>query len=50
MVRRLLASRRDVFADYTLDGVPRRGRRAVRDRREKPIAESPRILFLLRRR
>ena len=50
MVRRLLATRRDVFADYGLAGF----RAAAMDRfeivREEPIADSPRVLFLLRRR
>jgi len=50
MVRRLLAARRDVFDDYTIDGF----RAAAAERwevvREDPIRESPRTLFLLRRR
>jgi ribosomal protein L11 methylase PrmA len=50
MVRRLLATRRDVFPDYDLDGF----RAAASGRfdvvREAPIANSPRVLFLLRRR
>jgi ribosomal protein L11 methylase PrmA len=49
MVRRLLASRRDVFPDYTLEGF----RDAVRTRfaieAESPIEDSGRALFLLRR-
>jgi SAM-dependent methyltransferase len=50
MVRRLLATRRDVFPDYHLDGF-----RAVMAARfdvvrEAPIAESTRVLFLLHRR
>ncbi|HEY6571290.1 MAG TPA: hypothetical protein VIZ22_13430 [Candidatus Limnocylindrales bacterium] len=49
MVRRLLAARRDVFPDYTLDGF----RDAVRTRfeivAESPIEDSGRTLFLLRR-
>jgi hypothetical protein len=50
MVRRLLASRKDVFEDYHLEGF-----RAAATTRfdivdEQPIAESPRVLFLLRRR
>ena len=50
MVRRLLAARRDVFADYDLDGF--RGAAASRFElvREEPIADSVRVLFLLRRR
>ena len=50
MVRRLLATRRDVFPDYSLDGF----RAAATERfdivGETAIAESPRVLFLLRRR
>jgi hypothetical protein len=50
MVRRLLATRRDVFADYDLEGF----RAAVADRfeivHETPLTEGPRVLFLLRRR
>jgi ribosomal protein L11 methylase PrmA len=50
MVRRLLATRRDVFPDYTLEGF--RTAAAVRWDvvTEAPIEESPRTLFLLRRR
>ena len=50
MVRRLLASRRDVFPDYTLEAF----RSVANDRfevvREAPIEDSLRVLFLLRRR
>ncbi|HET7026941.1 MAG TPA: class I SAM-dependent methyltransferase [Candidatus Limnocylindrales bacterium] len=50
MVRRLLASRRDVFDDYSLDAF----RAAVGERfeveAEEPIEESGRVLLLLRRR
>ena len=50
MVRRMLATRRDVFPDYDLDGF----RTAAATRfvivREAPIADSVRVLFLLRRR
>jgi ribosomal protein L11 methylase PrmA len=50
MVRRLLATRRDVFPDYTLEGF----REAAGERwvvaSEEPIEDSPRTLFLLRRR
>ena len=50
MVQRLLATRRDVFPDYTLDGF----REAAKERfdvvREAPIEDSLRVLFLLRRR
>ena len=50
MVRRLLASRRDVFDDYTLDGFRAAAGERFEVVREEPIAESPRTLFLLRRR
>jgi ribosomal protein L11 methylase PrmA len=50
MVRRLLATRRDVFPDYSLDGF----RAAAAERfdvvSESSIQDSPRALFLLRRR
>ena len=50
MVRHLLASRRDVFPDYTLEGF----RAAAAERfdvvHEAPIEDSLRVLFLLRRR
>ena len=50
MVRHLLATREDVFPDYTLDGF----RAATAGRfeivAERPIEESLRVLFLLRRR
>jgi SAM-dependent methyltransferase len=49
MVRRLLASRRDVFPEYTLDGF----RAAAGERfaivEEAPLEDSLRMLFLLRR-
>jgi ribosomal protein L11 methylase PrmA len=49
MVRRLLATRRDVFPDYSLDGF-----RAAAGARfelvgQAPIEDSPRVVFLLRR-
>jgi SAM-dependent methyltransferase len=50
MVQRLLASRRDVFPDYTVDGF----RDAISEHfeiaRETPITDSVRTLFQLRRR
>ncbi|HSK94848.1 MAG TPA: SAM-dependent methyltransferase [Candidatus Angelobacter sp.] len=50
MTRRLLAARRDIFDGYSLDGF----RAAFGERwemvREAPITDSPRTLFLLRRR
>jgi ribosomal protein L11 methylase PrmA len=50
MVRRLLASRRDVFDDYTLDGFRAAAGERFQIVAESPIAESLRVLFLLRRR
>jgi ribosomal protein L11 methylase PrmA len=49
MVRRLLATRRDVFADYDLDGFRAATRTRFEIVRETPIADSVRVLFLLRR-
>jgi ribosomal protein L11 methylase PrmA len=50
MTRRLLAARRDIFDTYSIDGF----REAFSERfeivREAPITDSPRTLFLLRRR
>jgi hypothetical protein len=50
MVRRLLASRRDVFPDYGLDGFRAAAIERFQVVREEPIADSLRVLFLLRRR
>jgi hypothetical protein len=50
MVRRLLAARRDVFDDYTIDGFRAAAAGRFEITHEEPIAESPRTLFLLRRR
>jgi hypothetical protein len=50
MVRRLLASRRDVFDDYSLDGFRSAAAARFEIVAESPIAESLRVLFLLRRR
>jgi hypothetical protein len=49
MVRRLLAARRDVFPDYTLEGfrAAAQGRFAIAA--EAPIEDSGRTLLLLRR-
>jgi hypothetical protein len=49
MVRHLLATRRDVFVDYSIDGFRSAalGRFAIVA--EEPIADSARVLFLLRR-
>ena len=50
MVRRLLATRRDVFADYDLDGFRAAATTRFEILREVPIEDSVRVLFLLRRR
>jgi hypothetical protein len=50
MVRRLLAARRDVFDDYTIDGFRAAAAGRFEITHEEPIAESPRTLFLLRHR
>lgn len=50
MVRRLLATRRDVFPDYGLDGFRAAASSRFEMVHEAPIAESTRVLFLLRRR
>jgi ribosomal protein L11 methylase PrmA len=49
MVRQLLATRRDVFTDYDLDGFRAAAATRFEVVREEPISESPRVLFLLRR-
>jgi hypothetical protein len=49
-VRRLLATRRDVFPDYTLEGFRAAAVERFEVVSETLIAESPRVLFLLRRR
>jgi ribosomal protein L11 methylase PrmA len=50
MVRRLLATREDVFPGYTLDGFRAAAAGRFEIVGERPIDESPRVLFLLRRR
>lgn len=50
MVRRLLATRRDVFPNYGLDGFRAAATSRFEIVREEPIADSHRVLFLLRRR
>jgi hypothetical protein len=50
MVRRLLASRRDVFDDYGLAGFRAAAAARFEIVAESPIIESLRVLFLLRRR
>jgi ribosomal protein L11 methylase PrmA len=49
MVRRLLATRQDVFPDYSLEGFRAATTARFEIVREEPIADSPRVLFLLRR-
>jgi ribosomal protein L11 methylase PrmA len=50
MTRRLLASRRDIFDGYTLEGFRAAFGDPFEIEREAPISDSPRTLFLLRRR
>jgi ribosomal protein L11 methylase PrmA len=50
MTRRLLAARRDIFDSYTIDGFRAAFGEAFEMVREAPITDSPRTLFLLRRR
>jgi ribosomal protein L11 methylase PrmA len=50
MVRRLLATREDVFPQYTLDGFRAAATERFEIVREQQIEDSPRVLFLLRRR
>jgi ribosomal protein L11 methylase PrmA len=50
MVRRLLATRRDIFDQYTLEGFRAAAGERFEILREQQIEESPRVLFLLRRR
>ena len=50
MVRRLLATRRDVFPDYSLDGFRRAFATDFETVMEAPIPSSQRVLFQLRRR
>jgi hypothetical protein len=50
MTRRLLSSRRDIFDEYTLDGFRAAFGGPFEIIREAPITDSPRTLFLLRRR
>ena len=50
MTRRLLAARRDIFGHYTIDGFRAAFERSFEIVREAPITDSPRTLFLLRRR
>jgi ribosomal protein L11 methylase PrmA len=50
MVRRLLATRQDVFPDYTLDGLRAAAIERFEIVVEQPIEDSPRTLLLLRRR
>lgn len=50
MVRRMLAARRDIFDGYRIDGFRAAFGSAFEIIREQAIADSPRTLFLLRRR
>jgi hypothetical protein len=50
MTRRLLAARRDVFEHYSIDGFRTAFGEQFEIVREGPITDSPRTLFLLRRR
>jgi SAM-dependent methyltransferase len=50
MVRRLLAARRDIFDAYSIDGFRAAFGGPFEILREAPISDSPRTLFLLRRR
>ncbi len=50
MTRRLLAARRDIFEEYSLDGFRAAFGESFEIVRETPITDSPRTLFLLRRR
>ena len=50
MTRRLLSSRRDIFDTYTIEGFRTAFGGAFEIVRETPITDSPRTLFLLRRR
>jgi ribosomal protein L11 methylase PrmA len=50
MTRRLLAARRDIFDGYTVEGFRAAFGQAFEIVREAPITDSPRTLFLLRRR
>ncbi len=50
MVRRLLATRRDVFPDYTIEGFRAAAAERWAIEAETAIEDSPRTLFLLRRR
>jgi hypothetical protein len=49
MVRRLLASRRDVFPEYTLEGFRAAAAQRFSIVEEAPLEDSLRVLFLLRR-
>jgi hypothetical protein len=50
MVGQLLAAREDIFGDYSLDGFRSAAAQRFDILAEEPIADSPRILFHLRRR
>lgn len=50
MTQRLLAARRDIFDGYTIEGFRAAFGESFEILREAPIADSPRTLFLVRRR
>jgi len=50
MVRRLLAARRDVFDDYSLEGFRAAAAARFEVVAEEPVEDSGRVMFLLRRR
>ena len=50
MTRRLLAARRDIFESYSIEGFRAAFGEAFEIVREAPVSDSPRTLFLLRRR
>jgi hypothetical protein len=50
MTRRLLAARRDIFDSYSIDGFRAAFGESFEIVREAPITDSPRTLFLMRRR
>ena len=50
MTRRLLAARRDIFDQYSIEGFRAAFGESFRIAGEQPIDDSPRTLFLLERR
>jgi hypothetical protein len=49
-VQRLLASREDIFPDYTTEGFERAFASSFAIERSVPVAESERVLYLMRNR